>query len=183
MGRLIRYGAALLRGLLFRLIQFFRSDLSVGKQLLVFRNASVMARGGGALTLGNGVKIRRNAIVSALNGGKIVVGDNVVIGTGNSIVCHQSITIGKGTLLAPGVMIYDHDHVFDKENGINRKSYKTSEVTIGENCWIGANTIILRGTQIGDNCVIGAGSVIKGVFLKGSLVIQPRQTEVREIVS
>lgn len=33
-------------------------------------------------------------------------------------------------------------------------------VTIGNNCWIGANSVICPGVTIGDNTVIGAGSVV-----------------------
>ena len=34
------------------------------------------------------------------------------------------------------------------------------EVTIGDNVWIGGNTVILPGVHIGDNVVIGGGSVV-----------------------
>ena len=61
-------------------------------------------------------------------------------------------------------MIYDHDHIFDKETGVDRKKYKVAPVVIGKNCWIGANAVILRGTTIGDNCVVGAGCVLKGNY-------------------
>ena len=46
--------------------------------------------------------------------------------------------------------------------GFAAMKYKTAPVEIGNNVWIGANCVILRGTKIGDNCVVAAGSVIKG---------------------
>ena len=52
--------------------------------------------------------------------------------------------------------------------------FKTSPVIIGNNVWIGANTVILRGTEIGDNCVIGAGCVIKGKYGANSVIVQKR---------
>lgn len=63
----------------------------------------------------------------------------------------------------------------------NRKVYDLSvkPVKIGNNVWIGANTIILRGTEIGDNYVIGAGCVVKGKYNKGSVIIQKRKEEIR----
>ena len=37
---------------------------------------------------------------------------------------------------------------------------KTAPIMIGKNCFIGCNSIILKGVTIGDNCTIGAGSVV-----------------------
>ena len=36
------------------------------------------------------------------------------------------------------------------------------KVTIGDNCFIGMNTVILKGTTIGNNTIVGAGSVVTG---------------------
>lgn len=51
-------------------------------------------------------------------------------------------------------------------------------MNIGKNCWIGANTVILRGTTIGDNSVIGAGCVLKGEYPAGAIIIQKRETTI-----
>lgn len=83
--------------------------------------------------------------------------------------------------MGPNVLIYDHDHDFRKEEGLKKLKYKTAPVDIGDNVWIGANTIILRGTKIGNNCVIGAGSVIKGCYPDNSIVVQKRNTIITEI--
>ncbi|MDI9401162.1 MAG: acyltransferase [Limisphaerales bacterium] len=37
-------------------------------------------------------------------------------------------------------------------------------IRIGDGCFIGANSIILKGTELGKNCVVGAGSVVCGKF-------------------
>ena len=99
----------------------------------------------------------------------------MAIGIANIIVCHKKISIGEGTILGPNVLIYDHDHVFSNNEGVNHRDYITGEVVIGKNCWIGAGTIILKDTHIGDNCVIGAGSVVKGDYESGSVIIQKRE--------
>ena len=41
---------------------------------------------------------------------------------------------------------------------------KYAPVTIGKNCFIGCNALILKGVVLGDNCVVGAGSVVTGQF-------------------
>lgn len=83
--------------------------------------------------------------------------------------------------LSPNVQIYDHDHDFRVKSGISEGMYKTAPVEIGNNVWIGANTIILRGTKIGDNCVIGAGSIVKGNVLSNSVFLQKKENMVKEI--
>ena len=93
------------------------------------------------------------------------------------IAVHERVIIGEGTLLSPNVLIYDHDHVFDSETGVHRKDFRTKPIVIGKNCWIGANTVILKGTTIGDNCVIGASSVVKASIPKGTVYVQKKCIE------
>ena len=74
----------------------------------------------------------------------------------------------------------DDGYVFDSTDGVRRNEYLTAPITIGKNCWIGANTVILRGTTIGDNCLIAAGSVVKGNYADGSVVIQKREEIIKQ---
>ena len=59
------------------------------------------------------------------------------------------------------MVIYDHDHDFKVHGGKKMEKYKTSPIKIGNNVWIGANVIILRGVTIGDNSVIAAGTIVR----------------------
>ena len=63
--------------------------------------------------------------------------------------------------------IYTATHPINHNERINigkdgEAPYKTYAlpVTIGNNVWIGGNVSILPGVTIGENCVIGAGSVV-----------------------
>ena len=61
-------------------------------------------------------------------------------------------------------------------DGINSKKYMelknggdsdlvpSKEIKICKNCFIGCNSIILKGTILGDGCVVGAGAVVAGKF-------------------
>ena len=51
--------------------------------------------------------------------------------------------------------------------------------TIGNDVWIGAGAVILRGTTIGDKAVIGAGSIVKGDVPAGCVYYQKRETVIR----
>ena len=56
---------------------------------------------------------------------------------------------------------------------------ETDPVVIGDNVWIGANAVILKGTYIGSNTVIGAGTVVSGSIPPKSLVFDRKETVVR----
>jgi acetyltransferase-like isoleucine patch superfamily enzyme len=57
---------------------------------------------------------------------------------------------------------------------MTKEHFLSSPVIIGDNVWVGANCVILRGTVIGDNCVIAAGSVVKGNVESNMLYYQER---------
>lgn len=132
----------------------------------------------GSLFLGKRVSAHSGTKLSVTNGGILSVGDRVAFNYNCIISCREKIEIGSNTTFGPGVIVYDHDHDFRTCNKMNSGKYVSSEVIIGENCWIGANTVILRGTKIGDNCVVGAGSVIKGIFPANSLIVQKRRADI-----
>lgn len=132
------------------------------------------------LSMGKGVLIDSRTVISSTDGGKLILGDMVGVNCNSMIMCHDSITIGDNTIMGPGVLIYDHDHDYNSTEGVKRNIYKSTPVSIGNNCWIGAGSIILRGTTIGNNCLIAAGSVVKGNYPDGSVVIQTREEVVKQ---
>ena len=128
----------------------------------------------GKLFLGNKVRIHSGSKIKVRSNAKLILETNVHLNYNCIIVCRKSVYIGEGTEFGPSVYIYDHDH--DYQKGLEKQSFTIGEVKIGKNCWIGANTIILKGTNIGDNCVIGAGSVIKENIPDNSVFIQKRES-------
>lgn len=132
---------------------------------------------GAELRIGKNFKMRDGAKIRVRKEAVCVIGNNSSVNCNNMIACRNRIEIGDDVQLSPNVQIYDHDHDFRAEGGMKAKKYKTSPVKIGNNVWIGANTVILRGTEIGDDCVIGAGCVLKGVYEPGLVVVQKREEE------
>lgn len=133
------------------------------------------------LILGNRVRVHSGSRITAAQGGVIELGDNVRINNNCRIACRDRIVIEDGVEFGPGVLVYDHDHKFSAETGVVGKEYKTAPVKIGKNSWIGANAIILRGTEIGEKCVIGAGCTIKGKYEDRCLIYQDRTTKTKGI--
>lgn len=143
--------------------------------------SEIVLEGKGVLRIGKMLKLRDGGKIRVRKGGTLDLGDNVSIGSNSMIVCHDSITIGSNVQLAANVQIFDHDHDFRAEGGINAGKYRNAPIVIGDNVWIGCNSVILRGTVIGDNAVIAAGSVVKGTVPENSIYIQKRTSEIRKI--
>ncbi len=69
------------------------------------------------------------------------------------------VTIGDDCFLGPNVSIYTACHSTNPVERNTRLEW-AKPVTIGHNVWIGGDVTILPGVTIGDNCTIGAGSVV-----------------------
>jgi acetyltransferase-like isoleucine patch superfamily enzyme len=113
------------------------------------------------IMLGNAVVFEDNTYLNA-HGGNIYIGNNVFIGVGSVIQGKGGVTLGDGTLIGPYVQIYSSDHPVDL-HGMSRRLMGEipSPINLGQNVWVGASSIILRGTVIGANSVIAAGSVVR----------------------
>ncbi|WP_413495158.1 sugar O-acetyltransferase [Shewanella baltica] len=69
-----------------------------------------------------------------------------------------SVSIGDNVMFGPHVMISTATHPIDP---IARQTTEYgAPIQIGNNVWLGGNVCVLPGVTIGDNCVIGAGSVV-----------------------
>lgn len=68
-----------------------------------------------------------------------------------------SLKIGDNCNVSAGVHIYTHDTV---DRVIHGDEIKTADVKIGNNVYIGPNTVISKGVSIGDNVVIGSNSFV-----------------------
>jgi len=82
--------------------------------------------------------------------------------SGASICAASSITIGEGTLIGTGVLIFDNDiHRPVGEFGMEDAARETAKpISIGRGCFIGARAIILKGVTIGDRSAVAAGAVV-----------------------
>lgn len=99
------------------------------------------------------------------DGGNIKIGDNVGVSQTAILAFGDDINIGDNVKIGGGVRVYTTDfHSLDYANRRNRSNDTTTCkhacVTIGNDCFIGAGSVILKGVTIGDRAIIGAGSVV-----------------------
>lgn len=110
------------------------------------------------------------------------IGDDVGMNSNVVIACHDSISIGSRVEIGPNVCIYDHEHDFRDPRGLSAGTYRTASVTVGDDVWIGANVVILKGVEIGDRCVIGAGCIVSEPVPDDHIIVQKRESSIRKIV-
>ena len=174
--RLIQAALFLIKGLCLKL--FSRKSVLIDGVGRISMKAEFLTRNGGVIEVGKNVRVCEGASISA-DGGRITLGEKVFLNRGVILRCHGRIEIGEGTLFAPNVSLFDHNHRFDVGGVCD--GYSVGSIKIGKKCWIGANATILKNTQIGDGCVIGAGCVVSGVIPAHSLVTSNRDLLVRPI--
>ncbi|MBQ8772766.1 MAG: sugar O-acetyltransferase [Clostridia bacterium] len=92
-------------------------------------------------------------------GSHIKVGKNFIANYNCTILDVAKVTIGDNCQLAPNVSIFTAGHPIYPSTRNSGYEYG-KEITIGNNVWIGGNSVICPGVHIGNNVVIGAGSVV-----------------------
>lgn len=112
------------------------------------------------IVIGNNVTIGSHITFEVNNIGKIIIGDSVKL-TQNIIICSGSeVLIGANSILGENISIRDGEHNTSLEDEIINQGSNFQPVKIGRGVWIGAASLVLKGSEIPDGVVIGANSVV-----------------------
>lgn len=116
----------------------------------------------------SGAKIGRNvrvcSSVTIIGAGDLTIGDNTWVGHRTMLVASSSIKIGSNVDIAPNVFIGNGTHRLTPEGERIAGIELSEDVTIGDGCWICANSTILPGVEVGNQCVVAAGAVVTKSF-------------------
>lgn len=140
--------------------------------IYAFKGSSIIFGVGGGRTrifsapYSNMLGLYQRSIIVAKFGGKITIGGGTGV-SGTTIYAIDRIDIGRNCIIGANTKIFDSDMHPLHENIRHphlMKNVKRRPIIIGDECFIGANCLILKGTCLGRNCVVGAGSVVSGIF-------------------
>lgn len=91
----------------------------------------------------------------------LTVGDDVDLALDVLITTNGEVFIGDRVLIGYRVQILSQNHNIPEKNGrIFGSGHTKAKVTIGDDAWIGANSIILPGVTIGEGAIVAAGSIV-----------------------
>lgn len=92
----------------------------------------------------------------------LTFGNRVHVGAYAMIIAADSIKIGNNVLMSERVIILDHTHDYTDVNKavIDQPIIARGKVIIEDECFIGANAVILGGVHIGKHAVVGANAVV-----------------------
>lgn len=106
----------------------------------------------------------KNAVIedfSCVNNmvGDVYIEDNVHVGLSNTII--GPVSIGANTIMAQNIVLSGLNHGYtDPDIPIKNQKETTSPIIVQEDCWIGANAVIVAGVTIGKHAIVAAGSVV-----------------------
>ena len=118
------------------------------------------------LAYGNTFSLNKNAIMEM---------GYFYTGVGANIICEYKMSIGNNVMLGRDVCIFDSDYhdIYD-ENGniLNDKK----EVVIEDNCWLGARSMVLKGSHIREGAIVSANSMVMGDVEGNKVYINKRES-------
>lgn len=130
------------------------------------------------ITFGINSSVGRFSTISIAKNGlkdnpELKVGNNTYIGEYNNIrVAGGKILIGDNCLISQHITMVTSNHIINAGKNISSQGWTTENnfIVIGNDVWIGANSVILPGITISDGAVIAAGSIITHNVPKNAIV-------------
>ncbi len=145
--------------------------VKVGKNCNFYGSLLFFKSLGGNITIGdrctfrsaffsNTIGLKQKCFLSVGKGGEIYIGNDCGL-SGTVISASKSIILGERVLCGANVTMTDNDrHPLKSQDRREGKITESKPIKIGNDVFIGMNSIILKGVEIGDNAVIAANSVV-----------------------
>jgi acetyltransferase-like isoleucine patch superfamily enzyme len=103
--------------------------------------------------------------------GTLRIGAKSVFGAVNTINCYLDVEIGDDCIFADWIYVCDFDHRFeDMSMPIRKQGIVKSPVKIGNDCWIGEKSTVLRGVTIGDGSIVASHALVNRDVPERSIV-------------
>jgi acetyltransferase-like isoleucine patch superfamily enzyme len=110
------------------------------------------------LTIGKKAVIEDYCCVNNMVG-DVAIGENALLGLSNTVI--GPVSIGKNTILAQNIVLSGLNHGYaDPDIPIKDQKETTAQIIVEEDCWIGANSVVVAGVTIGKHSIVAGGSVV-----------------------
>lgn len=123
---------------------------------------------GNTVVVGDNVTIDSFVKIKFAGGdGDVQIGDQVYLNSGVVIYSGNGISIGRGTLIAANTTLAPTNHEYrSRDKTIIEQRFMPSKggIVIEDDCWIGANCVLLDGCVLRRGCVVAAGTVLRGAW-------------------
>lgn len=156
-------------------------QIKFGKETNILKNVTIKIEEEAKIQIEHNVSILENTYIEAGKSAKINIKEGTFFNRDCKIIAMQEINIGKNIAIGPNVSFFDHDHIVKANVKQNWNEFKSDEINIEDNVWIGSGSIILRKSNVRHNCVIAAGSIIKEEIPENTICYHKRENVYKAI--
>jgi len=121
---------------------------------------------------GNHVSVGDGAVIDSFvkikfagGAGDVSIGPGSYLNAGVVIYSGHGVTLGAGVLVAASTTLAATNHAYRRrDETIVAQRFMPSKggIVVEDDCWIGANCVLLDGTLLRRGCVVAAGTVVRG---------------------
>lgn len=135
-------------------------NVIIGDNVSFLGDVDIRNRENGRIVLKDNTTVEGPTRLVAARDGVIELGEGSIITAYALINGGADIIIGKKTIIGPRASINANDHVFRRDTPVREAGFIHEPVVIGDDCWLAANVVVMKGVTIADGSVIGAGAVV-----------------------
>jgi acetyltransferase-like isoleucine patch superfamily enzyme len=124
------------------------------------QRSNVIVRSQGTFETKGWAVIGPGAQVIVAPGGKVTLGKGHICSVDSTVICKGEVSFGDDGGISWGVLVIDSNFhpMFVDEQPVT----ETKPITVGDHVYVGARSILLKGTNIGSGSIIAAGSIVTG---------------------
>ena len=127
------------------------------------------------VVVNNRLEIAYGNIISVDNGARLELG-SFYTGVGSNVICKNQMYFGNHVMLGREVCVFDSDY-HDILNEFGEKINPDKPVILEDNVWIGARTMVLKGSHVKEGAIVSANSMVMGEVEGNRCFINKREAK------